>query len=337
MAVLEPYKHGYYLWKYVPSIVAAAIFCALFFVMTVLHCWRLIRARMWFCIPFVIGGYSAFPPLSVSGLRDPYQSCLLTRYLGLSTVEFVGFASRAAAHNRTGKLMPFAIQQNNILLAPVFFAATIYTTLGRVIRHTNGEKHAFIRPTRITKIFVGGDVFSLVVQGGASGLMIAGKSPKLAQAIILIGLALQIILFATFWALALVFHAHMLKDHTMQDVPVTFNWEGILRMLYVCCGLVMLRSVFRVVEFVMGTDGYLLSNEWPLYIFDAVPMLIVMVVFWRWFPIVMNQPTSWRSSVAMAHLNPLRSDAEDIPRSDKSIRSMTDQNMPSSYSHDRHI
>lgn len=39
----------------------------------------------------------------------------------------------------------------------------------------------------------------------------------------------------------------------------------------------MVRSVFRVAEYVQGHDGYLLSTEVFLYIFDAVPMLFVVL------------------------------------------------------------
>lgn len=55
-------------------------------------------------------------------------------------------------------------------------------------------------------------------------------------------------------------------------------------MLYVCSVLIMLRSVFRVIEYVMGVDGYLLSNEWSMYVFDAVLMWAVQVIFFVWFP-----------------------------------------------------
>ena len=41
----------------------------------------------------------------------------------------------------------------------------------------------------------------------------------------------------------------------------------------------MIRSVFRVVEYLQGFSGYLLSHEVYLYIFDAVLMLCVMVIF----------------------------------------------------------
>ncbi|KAM0277073.1 hypothetical protein ACHAQH_006081 [Verticillium albo-atrum] len=66
-------------------------------------------------------------------------------------------------------------------------------------------------------------------------------------------------------------------------------------MLYGVSGLIMARSVFRLDEFIMGMDGYLLSNEWPLYVFDSVPMLAVMVIFWEWFP-SMAVDASLRSS-----------------------------------------
>lgn len=60
MANLEPYKHGYYLWKYVPSLAAAAIFILLFLVATAFHAWKLHTTKARFCIAFVIGGLCMF-------------------------------------------------------------------------------------------------------------------------------------------------------------------------------------------------------------------------------------------------------------------------------------
>ncbi|KAL0934598.1 rta1 domain-containing protein [Colletotrichum truncatum] len=277
MAILEPYKHGYYLWKYIPSIEAAATFCALFIIATGAICHQMIRNRAWFSIPLTVGGY----------------------------MEVVGFACRAAAHNKTGKLMPYVIQQNNILLAPVLFAATIYMTLGRIIRNTGEENLSFIRPKRITRLFVTGDILSLAIQGGAAGLMVVGTHNQLAQAMVLTGLFLQIILFGIFCALAFVFDRRLRRYSTTVGLG-DLQWDNMLRMLYVVCGLVMLRSIFRVVEYIMGVDGYLLSHEWPLYVFDAVPMLTVMFAFWRWFPTAAHRPTSLSSGTSMEILGPTK-------------------------------
>ena len=49
--------------------------------------------------------------------------------------------------------------------------------------------------------------------------------------------------------------------------------------LYIASRLIMVRSVFRVVEYLQGNNGYFLRHEVYLYIFDAVLMLIAMCLF----------------------------------------------------------
>jgi hypothetical protein len=45
------------LWHYTPSIAGGVIAALAFCGLSVFHTWRLIRTRLWFCIPFVIGGF----------------------------------------------------------------------------------------------------------------------------------------------------------------------------------------------------------------------------------------------------------------------------------------
>jgi hypothetical protein len=44
------------LYRYTPSVAAAAIFITLFIVTTVFHLWQLIKSRSWYFIAFVFGG-----------------------------------------------------------------------------------------------------------------------------------------------------------------------------------------------------------------------------------------------------------------------------------------
>lgn len=54
-------------------------------------------------------------------------------------------------------------------------------------------------------------------------------------------------------------------------------------MLYAVSALIMIRSIFRVVEYIMGQNGYPLEHEWTLYIFDSCLMFAVTVIFyWRY-------------------------------------------------------
>jgi len=68
MAKLEPYKGGYYLWQYVPSIAAAVIFLLLFLGMTALISWRMFKTKTWFCLPFAIGGFCKLSPARACAL-----------------------------------------------------------------------------------------------------------------------------------------------------------------------------------------------------------------------------------------------------------------------------
>ncbi|OAF60593.1 hypothetical protein VC83_03254 [Pseudogymnoascus destructans] len=144
--------------------------------------------------------------------------------------------------------MPYIIQNLSILLPPALFAASIYMTLGRTINAVNGGHLSIIRPTWLTKIFVGGDVFSFMAQ------------PEH----VLAGLGVQLLMFGLFWLTAVFFHLKIRKNPTTESYTIDAKWEQYLAMLYMVSALIMIRNIFRVAEYVMGNDGYLLANEWTL-------------------------------------------------------------------------
>lgn len=55
--MLEPYKGDYYLWHYLPSVLAAVIFLLVFLACTLALSWRSWKARVKFSIPFIIGTF----------------------------------------------------------------------------------------------------------------------------------------------------------------------------------------------------------------------------------------------------------------------------------------
>jgi hypothetical protein len=61
----------------------------------------------------------------------------------------------------------------------------------------------------------------------------------------------------------------------MEELP----WRRHMMVLYITSGLVFVRSVFRVAEYIQGEKGYLLSTEVYLYAFDSALMLVVMGLF----------------------------------------------------------
>jgi hypothetical protein len=204
-------------------------------------------------------------------------------------VEFIGYAARIASYNDTSKLGPYIIQQMFILLPPVLFAASIYMMLGRVIVALHGDQYSPIRPSRLTKTFLAGDIVCFYIQGGGGGLTAAGSKSNgkginlaaLGQWVVVGGVILQIIIFGLFCYTAWTFHKQYARS---MITPAWGEWKQMMRMLYFVSGLIMVRSLFRVIETVLGTDGYLMVNEWPLYVFDSVLMFGVMVLFYFYYP-----------------------------------------------------
>ncbi|KAJ6036827.1 hypothetical protein N7540_001106 [Penicillium herquei] len=178
---------------------------------------------------------------------------------------------------------PYILANIFILLGPALFAASIYMTLGRIIRHVGGERLSFIRISRLTKTFVWGDVLSFVIQGNSSTFSILGYTTW-AKVAVVAGLAIQLISFSLFWLTAVIFERRINRSPTLESLLPTNSWRKLLQMLYVVSALIMVRSIFRIVEYVLGNNGYPLSHEWTLYIFDSIPMVMVMVIFLVRYP-----------------------------------------------------
>ncbi|OQE92620.1 hypothetical protein PENNAL_c0007G12088 [Penicillium nalgiovense] len=256
MAQLKPYRGGYYLWEYVPSLPAAIIFLILFVAATTFHFWKLHRTRAWFCLAFSLGGL----------------------------FEVIGYIGRAAAHNATDSVIVYAIQNVFLLLGPTLFAATVYMTLGRIIRSVHAEKHSLVRINWLTKTFVMGDVVSFVVQGSASGLMATGDKAKLGSNIVVASLLIQVIMFGLFIVTSAVFEVRMRRSPPTEAFDQRINWISRVHTLYAVSALILIRSIFRVVEYAAGNDGYPLTHEWMLYVFDSVLMIICMIIWGIWYP-----------------------------------------------------
>jgi hypothetical protein len=199
-----------------------------------------------------------------------------------------------------------------LLVAPALFAASIYIILGRIILLTDGERHSLIRQKWLTKIFVAGDVLSFLVQSGGGGIqaMKTLTSMHTGQTLIIVGLFMQLAFFGLFVVVAGLFHWRLIKagssrNRASDDLETSgfasktavvseptrvsssqqhlninnLPWKRHLYALYGSSALILVRSLFRVIEYLQGNSGYLLKHEVFLYVFDAILMLAVMVLF----------------------------------------------------------
>ncbi|KAJ5538272.1 RTA-like protein [Penicillium frequentans] len=247
----------YILYNYNPSGVAAIIFIALFGLTTLAHIFQMIRSRTWFFIPFVIGGI----------------------------FEIGGYAGRYVNSQQSPDwmTMPYAIQSLLLLIAPAFFAASIYMILGRCMIATGHDSLSVIPVKWLTKIFVGGDVISFLTQCAGGGVLSSAKSHStvsLGENIIIVGLFIQIAFFGFFIVTAGIFHYRLrtcCDCGTKAAIPI--GWKKCLYVLYTASVLILIRSIFRAIEYITGSTGPLMSTEVYLYVFDAALMFLTMTTF----------------------------------------------------------
>jgi hypothetical protein len=198
--------------------------------------------------------------------------------------EVLGYFFRALAWNATNSLAIYIIQSLFLLLPPVFFAATLYMVYSRLVRAIGGEKCSLISIRWTTRLFVIGDIITFNIQSNGGGLLASKKLAHIGNIIVIAGLISQIILFLVFVICCVVFHRRFRAHQRHTSIPVEIRWESYLNMLYFTSVLILVRNIFRVVEFIMDKQSYLQQNEWPTFAFDSVLMILVMVAFYVWYP-----------------------------------------------------
>ncbi|KAF8851675.1 RTA1-domain-containing protein [Acephala macrosclerotiorum] len=265
---------AFVLYHYFPSKAAAVIFIILFLGTSSYHAFQLFKNKTWYFIPFLIGGF-------------------------FETLGYVGRA-QSASQSPNWTLGPYIMQSLLTLLGPTLFAASIYMVLGRIIRLTDGEECSLIRAKWLTKVFVMGDVLSFLAQSAGKltspklfgifaqidflggGMLAQAKSAdaqKSGTNIITGGLGIQVVFFGFFIIVAGIFHMRIAKNPTVKSISIPVPWQRYLLILYVASTFIMIRSIFRIAEYVQGNNGALLKTEVYLYIFDATLMFLTMVIF----------------------------------------------------------
>ncbi|KAG9250328.1 RTA1 protein [Emericellopsis atlantica] len=245
------------LYRYTPSLPAAIVSVIVFATLTAVHVWRLYRARAFYFIAFTIGG----------------------------VFQTIGYCGRIWGHFDKFSIGGFVIQAILILVAPALYAASIYMILGRLIRTVHAQHHSLIPVRWVTRIFVTGDVLAFTLQAGGGGIQSAGTLDlfEMGEHIIVAGLFAQIAIFGFFVVTSILFHHRLSRYPTVEASRGTIPWRRDLWVLYVTSAIILVRSIFRVIEYLQGNKGYLISHEVYLYIFDALLMASVMLIFAIWY------------------------------------------------------
>ncbi|KAL4785897.1 RTA1 like protein-domain-containing protein [Aspergillus varians] len=229
-----------------------------------------------------------------------------------SAMEAVGYISRSISTQNTSARTAFVLQFALLVLAPVLMAGALYVLFGRIIfqvvpKEQRTFKICWVPPRWVTPIFVGFDIVALMLQLIGALMITSGKHTTQADIdnfnrgrdLALIGVIVQIAAFGIFTVAAIRFNftskmfvgvaSQPLYDQdsfsmAVQDKPKKSDWHHLLRAVNVSTVMILIRSIYRLVEFTEGQYGYINTHEWPFYIFDAVPIFPCVALFVWWHP-----------------------------------------------------
>ncbi|GAA6017618.1 hypothetical protein JCM11491_005303 [Sporobolomyces phaffii] len=263
--------------------------------------------------PRVIAGYEPKLYLSVIGIvlyglsgglhwlhwyRNRNNRYMLTLSIGMSCM-VLGFILRIVYRGALDSVGVYAIMTLFILLSPCTFLATNYMILTRLAHALNAESALFIRASRVVRIFVWSDVFTFFLQAAGGGLSASKGSADTGHKIALVGLALQLVSYGLFCCLLIIFGTRVprmfpgIEDRRRaagRDSSNPFattslhRWRSLYALLLLTSVGIIVRSVFRLVEYTQGYSGYLPTHEGYFWSLDALPLWLAMSLYAVWWP-----------------------------------------------------
>ena len=157
--------------------------------------------------------------------------------------------------------------------APPFIAATMYMTLTRVVSAIRGEQSL----KWVTGIYVLIDVIAFISQMIGSGLQATNDAQviDIGEKVVLGGLIFQLIALAAFLIIVLKMRSKLRRENAGHlSTACKLYFSGIC----IATVAIWMRSLVRAIEYAQPVDGTIISNEWFLYVFDAVPMFLILVL-----------------------------------------------------------
>ncbi|KAJ9497271.1 hypothetical protein H2202_007075 [Exophiala xenobiotica] len=277
-------------YSYNPSLALSIIFTAIYLILSVCHMYlSLVYARK-------------------RPIRHKYTVCLFVA----AVMSFVGWGMRILSieyrHSWPMSIIWYACSQSCVVIAPVFVCASLYLLLTRLISFNLPAEHkgqggggggrspqVFLRlsPKWLGYLFLISDLACFNAQGGGSSIAGAGSWKGTLRTIgidvILVGLALQVVTFTGFLTVLAMFQSRV---NSMKDVRLQSGAKKVIRGVWIASILVQIRTVFRLAEFAMGDHGYLMTNEWCVYVFEGGPMVIATVILALYHPVIYMQQVS---------------------------------------------
>lgn len=174
----------------------------------------------------------------------------------------------------------YVAMQCLLIIPPSFLALVQYITLGKVValvKQRFPERKLLVKPRLVIWGFFVMEIIALTCQGAGAGLSVSDKGVndtlKSGRALLIVGLVALVVLMLCYGITAV-----YVNRSPLYDVKHSHNLRRLFPVLYVCTGLLLIRNIFRLVEFAQGFEGAIARQEKYFYGFDALMIFLILIV-----------------------------------------------------------
>jgi len=201
-------------------------------------------------------------------------------------LEVIGYAGRILLHYNPFDFNNFLLYLIPLTIGPAFLSGSIYLCLIRIVV-VYGQNISRLRPRTYAIVFMTCDFFSLILQGAGGGISATADTVNLGNIgryVMIAGLAFQVFSLSLFMILWLDFSLRLKSYHQgLQDARFVHLREGtgkfkaFIYALWLATILILIRSIYRVVELQSGYSGTVANNEVAFMILEG-PMIFIAVL-----------------------------------------------------------
>ena len=171
----------------------------------------------------------------------------------------------------------FDIQICCLIIAPAFFSAGIYLTLKHMVL-TFGSGFSRIPARWYTRIFIGCDFLSLVLQGAGGGIAATANTPsneRLGNNLMMAGIVWQVVTLLVFAVLVGDYYVRLRSRRgemgpTATTVSKDLRFRLFAASLLIAFLAIFTRCVYRIAEMAKGWKNPIMQNQTDFIVLDGV-------------------------------------------------------------------
>lgn len=240
----------YYMFHYSPSISLAYVGIAVFAVLTAFLIFRIRR------------------------LNAP---AFMMKVPTLAILELVGFVLRyeVIKNPSTGTYTGMTVL---LLISANLLSVTNYNCLVHIIKLAKVQSEKFYyQPDLLSKILSISTLGTSILQAAGSGMLSNTSTRTAGFALVFLGLVLQFLVFMAYFVILNYVQRNRKFDYVVygQHNPK----QNLIYLLYITTSVLLIRNVYRIVQYGFTVNNEIVPVEWPFYIFDALMVAICFAVF----------------------------------------------------------